>query len=201
MTEFQRFLADYKPPGFVLLKNAQTKFLSQMGFQVHTFDTAIWSESFETLMQAIPSPRLLQNKEAKELAAWRFSEQEIAQAAFHFDTLPESLVSESCDLKIFGESYSIFWVVEPDEEWVIEAITQRFNTPNNSPIEAELIQKVWNETVNRIFFLKRNETALDLHVLYEDLIEKLIERINALPNAPSPEAWDVLNEDPFWDEA
>jgi hypothetical protein len=201
MTEFQRFLADYKPPGFVLLKNAQTKFLSQMGFQVNTFDTAIWSESFETLMQAIPSPRLLQNKEAKELAAWRFSEQEIAQAAFHFDTLPESLVSESCDLKIFGESYSIFWVAEPDEEWVIEAITQRFNTPNNSPIEAELIQKVWNETVNRIFFLKRNETALDLHVLYEDLIEKLIERINALPNVPSPEAWDVLNEDPFWDEA
>jgi hypothetical protein len=201
MTEFQRFLADYKPPGFVLLKNAQTKFLSQMGFQVHTFDTAIWSESFETLMQAIPSPRLLQNKEANELAAWRFSEQEIAQAAFQFDTLPESLVSESCDLKIFGESYSIFWVAEPDEEWVIEAITQRFNTPNNSPIEAELIQKVWNETVNRIFFLKRNETALDLHVLYEDLIEKLIERINALPNAPSPEAWDVLNEDPFWDEA
>jgi hypothetical protein len=201
MTEFQRFLADYKPPGFVLLKNAQTKFLSQMGFQVNTFDTAVWSESFETLMQAIPSPRLLQNKEANELAAWRFSEQEIAQAAFQFDTLPESLVSESCDLKIFGESYSIFWVAEPDEEWVIEAITQRFNTPNNSPIEAELIQKVWNETVNRIFFLKRNETALDLHVLYEDLIEKLIERINALPNAPSPEAWDVLNEDPFWDEA
>ena len=201
MTEFQRFLSDYKPPGFVLLKNAQTKFLSQMGFQVNTFDTAIWSDSFETLMQAIPSPRLLQNKEANELAAWRFSEQEIAQAAFQFDTLPESLVSESCDLKIFGESYSIFWVAEPDEEWVIEAITQRFNTPNNSPIEAQLIQKVWNETVNRIFFMKRNETALDLHVLYEDLIEKLIERINALPNAPSPEAWDVLNEDPFWDEA
>jgi hypothetical protein len=55
--------------------------------------------------------------------------------------------------------------------------------------------------INRIFFMKGEQNALDLHLLYEELIENLIARINALPNAPVPEAWDILNEDPFWDEA
>jgi hypothetical protein len=201
MTDFQRFLHTYTPPGFVLLKNAQTKFVAALGFQVHSFDEAIWSDSFSELLQTIPTPTLLNNKEAKELAGWRFSENEIAAGNFKFDTLPESLVSESGDLKLFGESYTIFWIAEPNEDWVIDAILRRFETSNNAPIDASLIQRNWNETINRIFFMKREETALDLHVLYEELIENLIARINALPNAPAPEAWEILNEDPFWDEA
>lgn len=201
MTDFQKFLHDYKAPGFVLLKNAQTKFVASLGFQVNSFDDAIWSNSFSELIQAIPNPTLLDTKEAKDLAKWRFSDDEIAAKNFQFDTLPESLVSESCDLKIFGESYTIFWIAEPDESWVIDAVLPYFETPNNNQIEAPQIERVWNETVNRIFFIKRDQSAFDLHVLFEELIENLIERINALPNAPTPEAWEVLNEDPFWDEA
>jgi hypothetical protein len=83
----------------------------------------------------------------------------------------------------------------------MEAILPHFETPDNARIDAPLIQRVWNETINRIFFMKREQNALDLHLLYEELIENLIARINALPNAPVPEAWDILNEDPFWDEA
>jgi len=201
MTDFQRFLQDYKAPGFVRLKNAQTKFVATLGFQVHSFDEATWSNSFSDLLSSIPNPTLLDNKEAKELAGWRFSEAEIAARNFKFDTLPESLVSESSDLKLFGESYTIFWIAEPDENWVIEAILPHFETPQNTAIDAALIQRVWNETISRIFFMKREQNALDLHLLYEELIENLIARINALPNAPAPEAWEILNEDPFWDEA
>lgn len=201
MTDFQRFLQDYNAPGFVLLKNAQTKFIATLGFQVHSFDDATWSDSFSKLLTTVPNPTLLENKEAKELAGWRFSEAEIAARDFQFDTLPESLVSESSDLKLFGESYTIFWIAEPDENWVIDAILPHFETPDNTQIEAPLIQRVWNETINRIFFMKREQNALDLHLLYEELIENLIARINSLPNAPAPEAWEILNEDPFWDEA
>ena len=201
MTDFQLFLQDYNPPGFVLLKNAQTKFVATLGFQVHSFDEAIWSSSFSDLINSVPIPTLLDNKESKELAGWRFSEDEIAARNFQFDTLPESLVSESCDLKLFGESYTIFWIAEPNEAWVIDAILTHFETQNNAAIDAQLIQRVWNESINRIFFMKREETALDLHLMYEELIENLIARINALPNAPAPEAWEILNEDPFWDEA
>jgi hypothetical protein len=201
MTEFQRFLQHYTPPGFVLLKNAQTKFVAQMGFQVSSFEEAKWSDSFDTLCQSIPSPKLIQTKEAKELAAWRFSEEAINHAQFTFDTLPESLVSEAADLKIFGESYTIFWIAEPDEEWVISKVLNAFAKEGNARIDAPCIQKVWNETVNRIFFVKREESAFELHLLYEDLVESLIERINALPNAPLPEDWEILNEDPFGDEA
>lgn len=201
MTDFQLFIQDYKAPGFVLLKNAQTKFVATLGFQVHSFDDASWSNSFSDLLSSIPNPTLLDNKEAKELAGWRFSEAEISARNFKFDTLPESLVSESSDLKLFGESYTIFWIAEPDENWVIEAILPHFETPENTAIDAALIQRVWNETISRIFFMKREQNALDLHLLYEELIENLIARINALPNAPAPEAWEILNEDPFWDEA
>lgn len=201
MTDFQLFLQDYSAPGFVLLKNAQTKFVATLGFQVHSFDEAIWSSSFSDLINSVPNPTLLDNKEAQELAGWRFSEDEIAARNFQFDNLPESLVSESCDLKLFGESYTIFWIAEPNETWVIDAILPHFETTDNTTIAAPLIQRVWNETINRIFFMKREQNALDLHLLYEELIENLIARINALPNAPVPEAWDILNEDPFWDEA
>jgi hypothetical protein len=201
MTEFQQFLKEYNPPGFVLLKNAQTKFVAQMGFQVSTFEDAKWSDSFDLLWQSIPTPKLLQTKEAKELAIWRFSEDEINDAHFTFDTLPESLVSEAADLKIFGESYTIFWIAEPDEEWVISAVLRQFQKHGDARIDGQRIRQVWNETVNRIFFVKREESDFDLHLLYEDMVENLIERINALPNAPLAEDWEILNEDPFGDEA
>ncbi len=201
MTDFQQFLQDFKPPGFVMLKNAQTKFVAQMGFQVSTFEDAKWSDSFDALWQSIPTPKLIQTKDAKELAAWRFSEEEINRAHFTFDTLPESLVSEAADLKIFGESYTIFWIAEPDEEWVISEVLNQFQKHGDARIDAQRIRQVWNETVSRIFFVKREESAFDLHLLYEDMVENLIARINALPNAPLADDWEILNEDPFRDEA
>lgn len=201
MTPFLEYLSDKALPGYVLVKNARTRFASGLGNQVVEMEHAEWSNSLEELEARIPKPSLLQHREAQEMARWRFTEEELKSEAFHYNTFPSALLNESGDREVFGSSYTIFWVVEPDMESCIERILNHFEHTSDQAITAEQLKSVWHATVERIFFRKTDEDSATLHFLYEEMLELLIERIQALPNAPADEAWDALNEEPDWGDA
>jgi hypothetical protein len=201
MTPFQEFVKQHKAPGFILLKNARTRFVSSVGYQVSAFDKAEWNEELQPLIDQIPRAQLLPSKEARELATWRFSDKEIQQAQFTFDTFPASLLSETTDLDLFGESYTIFWIAEPDIDWIIDAVLSRFEAlPKESIITKESIRDIWNETLERIFFYPHCDIETKLFLKFDEVIDEIVARINALPNAPLPEAWNVLTDENFFEE-
>ncbi len=193
-----QFLADKPLPGYALLKNAKTRLVPGLGYQVYTFDDAHWSLSIAELQATLPKPTLLSSKEAKELASWRFSEDEIANHQFSFNTLPSALVNEAGDQELFGESYTIFWVSEPNTEWLVNAVCSLFPADSSTPISAEVLREVWGNTMDRLFFRQSGEDGLELHMLADEMIDAVIEAINNLPNAPDPSAWEALNEEPDW---
>jgi len=201
MTAFQEFVRQHKAPGFVLLKNARTRFVSGIGYQVSTFESAQWNEQLQPLLQCIPKPQLLHSKEARELASWRFSDEEIMQGHFAFDTFPASLLSETTDLDLFGECYTIFWIAEPDAEWIIGSVLSRFESlPKEKVIAEEAIREIWNETIERIFFYPHRDIETELFLKFDDVIDEIISKVNALPNAPLPASWNVLSEDDFFED-
>jgi len=201
MTPFQEFVKQHKAPGYILLKNARTRFVSSVGYQVSAFDDAQWCEQLQPLINQIPKAQLVPSKEARELATWRFSEKEIRQAEFTFDTFPASLLSETTDLDLFGESYTIFWIAEPDVDWIIGAVLSRFEAlPKESHIAQESIRDIWNETIERIFFYPHRDIETELFLKFDEVIDEIVSRINALPNAPLPEAWNVLTDENFFEE-
>jgi hypothetical protein len=201
MTPFQEFVKQHNAPGFVLLKNARTRFVSGVGYQVSTFEVAQWNQQIQPLIDQIPKAQLLQSKEARELASWRFSADEIRQEQFTYDTFPASLLSETTDLELFGESYTIFWIAEPDADWIIGSVLSRFESlPKENVIAEEAIREIWNETIERIFFYPHRDIETELFLRFDEVIDELVGRINALPNAPLPEAWNVLSDENFFEE-
>ncbi|MFN5318621.1 MAG: hypothetical protein ACK5CY_07250 [Bacteroidia bacterium] len=201
MTPFQEFVKQHKAPGFILLKNARTRFVSSIGYQVSTFEDAQWNEQIQPLIDQIPKAQLLPSKEARELASWRFSDEEIQDGQFTFDTFPASLLSETTDLDLFGASYTIFWIAEPDTDWIINAVLLRFEAlPQESIITKEYIRDIWNQTIERIFFYPHRDIETELFLKFDEVIDEIVSRINALPNAPLPESWNVLNDEDFFEE-
>ncbi len=193
-----QFLADKPLPGYALLKNAKTRLVAGLGYQVYAFDDAQWSPTISELQSTLPKPTLLSTKEAKELASWRFSEDEIRNQQFSFNTLPSALVNEAGDHELFGESYTIFWVAEPNTDWLVNAVCALFSANSSAAISADELREVWGNTMDRLFFRQSGEDGLELHMLADEMIDAVIEAINKLPNAPDPSAWEALNEEPDW---
>ena len=129
-----------------------------------------------------------------------FSSEELNAQDFHFDTMPSALLNEANDKTVFGESYTILWVAEPEEEWLQKTVIEIFNARTQQQIEASDILEVWEKTINRIFFRTNGEEELSLALIFDDLIQALVDAINALPNGPNEETWNALNEFGFEDE-
>lgn len=200
MTPFLQYLADKQLPGYALLKNAVTQFVPEKGYQISGFDEAYWSKNMEDLMTKIPKPILQNTREAREYSGYRFSPEELKTQDFHFDTMPSALLNEANDMTVFGESYTILWVAEPEEEWLQKTIVELFNARTNEKIVETDILAIWENTINRIFFRTNGEQEMSLVLIFDDLISSVVDAINALPNGPEEATWDALNEYGFADE-
>ncbi len=200
MTPFLQYLTDKQLPGYALVKNAVTQFVPGKGYQMTSFEEAHWSMNMEDLLLKIPKPVLQNTREAKEYAGYRFSPEEIKAQDYQFDTMPSALLNEADDATVFGESYSILWVAEPEDEWLQKVIIERLNEQSSDSISGEVILSVWENTIDRVFFRMKDEQEEPLALLFDDLINNLIEAINQLPNAPEPSAWDVLGGIDFSEE-
>jgi hypothetical protein len=198
---FLEYLSDKQIPGFALLKNIRIENVPRKGIRISGFDESHYADSYGALHQMIPIPKLLDTREAKEQASYKYSESDLRNANFVFDDLPVSLTNESSDRELFGESYTIFWVVPADKEVILELLLADFKANPESQITAEQIKTTWNEKLNRLFFHFTGEAdTIHLAEIQEEIEEDLIEAINSLPNAPEESAWEVLNEDIFWGE-
>ncbi len=199
ITPFFEFLADKELPGFALLKNTRIQSVARLGNRISQFDEAHWATSYQELCVMLPIPHLLETREAREQAAYKFSEEDLKTGHFQFDDMPIALTNESSDRELFGECYTIFWVVSTDKQNILEHLLNDLQTPEGEKISSEMIKKLWDEKVNRIFFHYTGDVdAVEHALLQEELHEELIEAINALPNAPEESSWEVLNEDVFW---
>jgi hypothetical protein len=169
--------------------------------RISGFDESHYADSCGALQLMIPSPKLLETREAREQASYKYSEKELKEANFVFDDLPVSLTNESSDRELFGESYTIFWVVPADKEVIMELLLADFKANPEHQITAEQIKATWQEKLNRIFFHFTGEAdTIHLAIIQEEIEEDLIEAITSLPNAPEESSWEILNEDIFWGE-
>jgi hypothetical protein len=201
MTPILELLADKELPGWLLIKNASISENAGEGHRITSYDEHHWSTSYNEIKALIPTPELINTREAKELISYRYSEEEIANKNFAFDDLPNSLMNEGNDQEIFGESWTLFWVVPPDKDRVIEIVVNHFKSLASEKISSEQIKAVWESMVDRLFFRHKDDlSVLDLLELHQGVNEELIPAINVLENAPDEESWDVLNEDVFWDD-
>ena len=197
MTSFLEFVSDKPLPGFAMLKNARVDLIPGQGHRVTNYEEAFWSDDIESLRSQIPGPLLQSTKEARELIQYKYSEDELRDKSFYFEDEPTALLSESNDREIFGESWTIFWVVRPDKEEIISLILTELEGGADERISAAQLEEAWDNKVNRVFFSndEKVEDLLELTLVYEELQEELMDRINESPKAPLPESWEILNED------
>jgi len=202
MTPFLEFLSDKILPGFAMLKNASVNLIPGQGHRVTRFEEAFWSNDIGSLRSQIPTPQLQATKEAMELIHYKFSEEELSKKHFHFEDEPSALLSESNDKEIFGESWTIFWVVRPQKEEIISIVLTELEKGAEERISAGQIEEVWDNKINRVFFRHDEEVddLVELTLVYEELQEELIKRVNESTKAPLPESWEILNEDYLWSE-
>ena len=115
--------------------------------------------------------------------------------------MPSALLSEANDKELFGDAYTIFWVIPPDKEAVISLVCDKLEKEAYGRISAEQLKNLWDSCIDRIFIrYDENSDITEIAMLMQDLQEELIERISGLDKAPTEEAWEVLNEDEFWNE-
>jgi hypothetical protein len=201
MTTLLQYLEDKPLPCWVLLKNANLKFTLGKGYLITDYEEIEWSPFFEPLVSKMPPPVLQNTREAKELASYRFSEEELKAEVYRYDNLPAALLNEANDREIFGESWTIFWVIPPDKEAVISLVCDKLEKEAHGKISAEQLKNLWDSCIDRIFIrYEENAEITEVAMLMQDLQEELIERISSLDKAPNEEAWEVLNEDEFWNE-
>ncbi|MCB0819536.1 MAG: hypothetical protein KDC13_02850 [Bacteroidetes bacterium] len=202
MTPVLEIISQKELPGWLLLKNAGIGRAEGMGQRISGFDAHFWETSFEAILAHIPKPVLLNNKEARELASWRFSDEEIAEGRFSFDTQPNALMNEGNDKDVFGESWSVFWAVPADKDLIIKYVCDALvELAGDGKINESHIEQVWNSRVSRMFIAHNDDLdGFALMEIHQAVDEELIEAVNQLPCAPDESAWEVLEDDFPWDD-
>lgn len=200
MNILQEFLKDKDLPGWLLIHNARLEMISDGSLMVSDASQLYWSHNFDELQKQIPSAKVMATPEAKELASYRFSDDELKNGTFQFNNFPMALADEGNDFDIFGECYTIFWVCEPELEKVCELLMKTFSNKCSGKVLPEHIRWFWNDYLDRIYFRTSGEAdPFQLATLQDDIITNIIDAINALPEPPEEEAWNVLNE--WFDES
>jgi hypothetical protein len=202
MTPVLEIISKQQLPGWLLLKNASLSRAESFGQRISNFDAHHWASSWEDVSANLPVPILQNNREARELASWRFSDEQIAQGDFTFDTLPEALLNEGNDREVFGESYTIFWVVPANAEQIISLVCDALNSlAGEGKILDIHLAEVWKTRVSRMFVAHNDDLdSFALMEIHQAVDEGLIDAVNALPNAPDEGAWEILNDDFPWDD-
>jgi hypothetical protein len=99
------------------------------------------------------------------------------------------------DTDIFGESYTIVWIVPPDLEAVVAALMQRVqeNLQEGENICAGHLWRLWEDCLERASVYTRGG-KINAWKFLLDVKDALEQQLNALPHGPSASDWDNLDE-------
>lgn len=191
-----------KLPQFILFKNLILK-EDSMEFNITNIKSgeivAIASTPQETRLK-IPNPAYPTTASKIELFEGKYGDREDVDYGFNdspyalLDVEPEDIES-TLDFDIFDESYTILWVCPENEKEVVNTLiehTIKFAKKNNRSI-GDSIGIIWGEYIDSISMSSDNPD-FDTPEFVSNIKQKYEELLSKLPDAPTKEDWDYLDE-------
>jgi hypothetical protein len=173
-------------PCFLLIKNLDFEHPSDLDSPVSRGELLGHSTSFDELKKKIPAPQLPDEDYKLSLFEKKFGETKISLA--QFDDSPWDIADgEPNDYEIFGESYTIIWVCNPNEDGIAEYLVEQYL------MSRDLIT-IWELYIDRMHihpYYSLDQTSEDY---YENICNAFEYNVNKCKNPPSEEEWDSLNE-------
>jgi hypothetical protein len=103
-----------------------------------------------------------------------------------YNVSPANLVDDFPDKEIFGTSYTRLYIFPPDTEFMVNYVVDWAD--KNRDFKGRIdIYTIWTEFLEYLFFYPPNNAVWD----YAERIE---EKLNKLPNPPTKEDWEGLEE-------
>ncbi len=183
-------------PIFALVKNIS--FL-QIGDDDLVFEGEVLETSKEIipLLNKMPRPKVdLNNADLKTKLLEIYEEEDITEDDLYFEDHPAQFIQEfeMTDLDLFGESYSIVLAtdgnVESTADFIIEVFKSEVLSEPTEEIQDYHLIELWEEFIDRIALAKTPDKISDEYSFFNEVIKRVEEKLDELPNAPSEEVWE-----------
>lgn len=183
---FSEFLESVKIPCFVLARNLYFEHEYDLDAPVSRGEIIKCSQQIKEVRQLIPRPVIPEDDYKQSLFEKKIGEMKSANA--NYDDSPFDLAEgDPNDFEIFGESYTIVWFCPPDVEEVTGFLVNKYR--NNR----DLI-KIWENYIDRMHIYPFYSLELTSDDFYEKICDTFEEKVSSLPDPPSKEEWDKLND-------
>lgn len=180
------FLDSLEKPCFLLIKNLDFEHPSDLDSPISRGEIQAHSTNFNELKKMIPAPQLPEEDYKLSLFEKKFGEIKISVA--QYDDSPWDISEgDPNDYEIFGESYTIIWICEQNEDEIADFLVEQY-------LKLKDLISIWEFYIDRMHvypYYSLEQTSEDF---YENIGNSFENRVNECKNPPSDEEWDSLND-------
>lgn len=180
------FLESIEKPCFLLIKNLDFEHPSDMDSPISRGEIVGHSTSFEVLKKMIPAPDLPEDDYKLSLFEKKFGELKASVA--QFDDSPWDISEgEPSDYEIFGESYTIIWIYDLNEDGIVDYLVSRY-------LNLKDLISIWELYIDRMHVIPYYSLEQTSEDYYESVCNAFESSVNECKHPPTEEEWDSLND-------
>ena len=186
MKKAEEYLSGIKLPVYVLFRNLRFEHDFDIDSPVARGELVSHHESFDKLKSMIPRPNFPDDEYKISLLDSKYGQ--ITENELEYDdTVFDIAEGGPSDYEIFGESYTIVYFCQPDEEFLVQFLMDIYKK------ERDLLN-IWINYFDRMHIYPFYSLEVTSDNFIESLDEQFRSAVNKLPQPPSTEEWDELNE-------
>jgi hypothetical protein len=183
---YSEALESIKKPCFVLIKNLDFEHPEDLDSPVSRGEIIGYSTDYEELRKKIPDPILPEDDYKLSLFEKKFGDMQ--QSVARFDDSPLDISEgEPNDYEIFGESYTILWICDLEEDSIADFLVQQY-------LKNRDLISIWEFYIDRMHIYPPYSLEQTSVEYYENLCNEFEERVSSSKSPPSENEWNELND-------
>ena len=186
MEKYVEKLNSIKLPQFILVKNIEFEHPEDLDAPLSRGEILQSGSDYDSLKAHIPIPKIPEDEYKLSLYEKKYGDASVIKPEYD-DSPMDVSVGDPMDYEIFGSSYTIVWMVPPDEELIVEALI-------NAYAKSRKLIAIYDEFIDRMHVFP----FYTLETISDDFYETICSRFEVtainLKEPTSEKDWDELYE-------
>jgi hypothetical protein len=186
MKDFNEYISKLKLPAYILFKNLRFEHDFDLDAPVSRGEIIANGSFYNPLREKLSRPVLPQDDYKQSLLDSKYGQ--IAENQLEYDdSIYDITEADPNDYEIFGKSFTIVFFCPPDEDLIVQYLTDQYKKDRN-------LIGIWSNYIDRLHIFPFYSLDISSDDFYENITDKFERALNEMPQPPTKQDWEELDD-------